>query len=307
MKREFKPVGVMIAMAAAALFTLGAVPAFSQGRPNPQGHGGGGEHAVSRPSGGGGSSTPASSGGGSSTSSSSGGSSVGSGSGGGDHAVSRGGGRAGRSGSGGAARGEPRGRSVILPSTPSRGVGSVASEPGDRNVREPRSGGIYARPRGDRPANDRAVPRDITNVPIPPNWNGGGWYYYWPWGYGPSYYYGCYYYGCMYYDPFWWDYYYGYAPGYYYGGSGGGYVSSDETDYDTGALKLKVKPRNAQVYVDGYFSGVVDDFDGVFQKLKLRAGAHRVELRAEGYQPQAFDVLIVSDDTVTYRAEMKKP
>ena len=37
----------------------------------------------------------------------------------------------------------------------------------------------------------------------------------------------------------------------------------------TGALRLKIKPRDAQVYVDGYYAGQIDEFDGIF-----RAGAH---------------------------------
>jgi hypothetical protein len=235
-----------------------------------------------------------------------------SGGGGGDHAISRGGGaRGGREGGGREGRsgmsGESRPRSVILPARPS------AYEPGDRNTpnRDPGTG-ASARPRGDRPATDRAIPRrDISNVPIPGYWGNDYWNYWYSSYYSPYYRYGyapCmpYYYGCFYYDPYWWDYYYGYGytPGYY--GGGGGYVSSSDADYETGGLKLKVKPRNAQVYVDGYFSGVVDDFDGIFQKLKLRAGAHRVELRAEGYQPSVFDVLVVAGETVTYRAELKE-
>ena len=34
----------------------------------------------------------------------------------------------------------------------------------------------------------------------------------------------------------------------------------------TGTLRLKVRPRHAEVFVDGYFVGRVDDFDGVFRK-----------------------------------------
>lgn len=294
MQRDFSLSSVLIL---AGLFAFGAVPALSQERPSAQGHGGG-EHAVSRPSGGG-SSTPAPSGGGSSTSSSSGGSSVGSGGGGGDHAVSRGSDRGASSRGGSAGGGHSRSgnpRSVVLPSGPS------ASEPGDRSAPNP-GGGTYARPRGDRPVSGYAVERrgDISNVPDlawrrDPYWAYGYWqyshwmpFYYGPWG------------GYMYYDPFYWDYYYGYSPG-YYGGGGGGYSQSD---YDTGNLKLKVKPRDAQVYVDGYLSGVVDDYDGVLQKLKLRAGAHRIELRAERYLPSIFEVLIVEGETVTYRGELK--
>ena len=44
------------------------------------------------------------------------------------------------------------------------------------------------------------------------------------------------------------------------------------TRYD-GSLRLKVKPREASVYVDGYFAGRVDDFDGMFQRLQDRIGA----------------------------------
>jgi hypothetical protein len=297
--REFSSSSLI---AAAAALALAALPAFGQERPSPQGHGSG-EHAVSRPSGGG--SAPAPSGGGTSTSSSSGGSSTGSGAGGGDHAISRGANREGRRGGasgGSAARGGGAPKSVVLPSGP-----TSAYDPGDRNAPNPRAGGNYARPRGNRPPTDRAVPRtgDISNVPDlawrrDPYWGYGYWqydrwmpFYYGPWG------------GYFYYDPFWWDYYYGYAPS-YYGYGGGGYVSSGQSDYETGGLKLKVKPRHAQVYVDGYFSGVVDDFDGVFQKLKLRAGAHRIELRADGYQPSLFDVLVVAGETVTYRADLQQ-
>jgi hypothetical protein len=148
------------------------------------------------------------------------------------------------------------------------------------------------------------VPRDISNVPDlgwrrDPYWAYGYYQYsrwtpmYWgPWG------------GYMYYDPYWWDYYYGYGYAPYYGGGGYGQYYS-ESDYDTGGLKIKVKPRDAQVYVDGYFSGIVDDYDGVFQRLKLRSGGHRVEIRAERLQPAIFDVLIVAGETVTYRAELK--
>lgn len=305
LKREFSLSGVIITTAA-ALLAFGAAPVFAQGRPNPSG--GGGEHAVSRPSGGDSSSAPApsSSGGSSSTSSSSAESSVGSGSRGGDHAVSRGGDRGSRSGgarTGAAARGGGSPRSVVLPS------GSRSSEPGDRTNPAPGVSGAYARPRGNRPGVGHAVPRDISNIPIPPNWGNDYWNYWYSSYYSPYYRYGyapCmpYYYGCFYYDPYWWDYYYGYTPGYY--GYGGGYTSSDESDYDTGSLKLKVKPRGAQVYVDGYFSGIVDDYDGVLQKLKLPAGPHRVELRAEGFQPATLDVLVVEGETVTYRAELQR-
>jgi hypothetical protein len=125
--------------------------------------------------------------------------------------------------------------------------------------------------------------------------------------YYPYYPYGAFGLGYFFYDPFWWGSSYsayGYpAYGGYYGGSGypGG------RSFDTGGLRLKVKPRNAQVMVDGYFVGVVDDYDGMFQRLNLEPGPHRIEVRADGYEPLVFDVRIVEDDTVTYKGELKRP
>jgi len=42
------------------------------------------------------------------------------------------------------------------------------------------------------------------------------------------------------------------------------------------ALRLQVTPRDASVFVDGYAAGVVDDFDGVFQRLRLVPGPHEI-------------------------------
>ncbi len=59
------------------------------------------------------------------------------------------------------------------------------------------------------------------------------------------------------------------------------------------------------MFVDGYYVGVVDDFDGVFQKLGLDSGDHKIELKAEGFEPLAFEVLITPGETVIYKGDMK--
>ena len=51
---------------------------------------------------------------------------------------------------------------------------------------------------------------------------------------------------------------------------------------------------------------VVDSYDGAFQKLSVEKGGHKVELKAEGYEPLSFDVLITPGETVTYKGEMKR-
>ena len=97
---------------------------------------------------------------------------------------------------------------------------------------------------------------------------------------------------------------------YYYGPRWGGYPYwrpydapyLDHEDPYTGYLRLKVKPRAAEVYADGYYVGLVDHFDGVFQRLHLLEGPHRIEIRHPGYRPLEIEVLIVAGGKVTYEA-----
>ena len=102
---------------------------------------------------------------------------------------------------------------------------------------------------------------------------------------------------------------YGYYPSYYGYGSYG-YGSSYGRGYygngprSTGSLRLDIKPGHAQVLVDGYFVGSVDDFDSVSQRLRLEEGPHKIEIRAAGYEPLVFDVRIRIGDTVRYRGEL---
>jgi hypothetical protein len=67
-----------------------------------------------------------------------------------------------------------------------------------------------------------------------------------------------------------------------------------------------VKPREAEVFVDGYYVGRVDDFDGMFQRLELEAGPHRIEIRQPGLPPTSFDVRIIPGDTISYTADLRK-
>jgi hypothetical protein len=168
----------------------------------------------------------------------------------------------------------------------------------------------YSIPRGDRPVTGQAVPRTTVQTPTSRNiyitspYFGS--YGYSPWGYGA---FGL---GYFYYDPFLWGYpSYGYPYGYGYPSYGYGYPSygSSYSSYGygyTGAIRLKVKPRDAMVYVDGYYVGVVDDFDGIFQRLTLETGPHRLEIRADGYEPLVFEVRIEPDHTITYHGELKR-
>jgi hypothetical protein len=71
-----------------------------------------------------------------------------------------------------------------------------------------------------------------------------------------------------------------------------------------GGVRVDLPQRDAQVFVDGYYAGIVDDFDGAFQHLDLPAGPHRIEVRAPGFQTIAFDVNVEPGRTIHYRADL---
>jgi hypothetical protein len=77
-----------------------------------------------------------------------------------------------------------------------------------------------------------------------------------------------------------------------------------DTPLPTGGLRLAVDPKDAEVFVDGYFAGTVDDFDGPFQHLDLPVGPHHVEIRAASYEPLVVDVSIQAHHTTVYRGAL---
>jgi hypothetical protein len=48
-------------------------------------------------------------------------------------------------------------------------------------------------------------------------------------------------------------------------------------------VRLQVTPRDAAVYIDGFYAGIVDDFDGFFQRLPLLPGGHTIVLYLDGF------------------------
>jgi hypothetical protein len=47
---------------------------------------------------------------------------------------------------------------------------------------------------------------------------------------------------------------------------------------------LQVTPREAEVFVDGYYAGTVDSFDGTFQRLHVEPGDHQLEVFMPGHR-----------------------
>jgi len=80
--------------------------------------------------------------------------------------------------------------------------------------------------------------------------------------------------GVGFYGGFYHPYYLGFSPWYPYPGFGfppGVYPNDSAV-----AVRLQVTPRDASVFVDGYAAGTVDDYDGVFQRLRLIPGPHEI-------------------------------
>jgi len=142
-------------------------------------------------------------------------------------------------------------------------------------------------------------------------WFYGGYGYvsYDPWRYGVSRY-SLWRYGSWYnpYDP------YCYGSGYwpcdsFSVGGGGGYSSSskdEDKDEAFGSVRLRVSPAHAKVFVDGALVGVVDDFDGLSNHLKLSMGTHLVEIKADGYETFVPQITITANKTTTVRGSLKK-
>ena len=104
---------------------------------------------------------------------------------------------------------------------------------------------------------------------------------------------------------------YGGYGGYGYGGYGGygPYGYGGYRDASTGSVRIEVSPKGARgeiaVYVDEAHAGVVDDFDGFFQRLYLAEGEHVIELRLPGYKPLVSSIFGARGNTYNLRGQLE--
>ena len=73
-----------------------------------------------------------------------------------------------------------------------------------------------------------------------------------------------------------------------------------------GGLTLETIPGNGQVFVDGFYAGLAEDFGISGRALDLAAGSHRIELRAPDYEPLYFSVMVEPNQIVRYRGDMQR-
>jgi len=73
-----------------------------------------------------------------------------------------------------------------------------------------------------------------------------------------------------------------------------------------GGVQLDVEPRRAQVFVDGSYAGLVEEFSGYFHHLEVPAGPHDISIVADGYEPLSLHVLVSPGATLTQRATLAR-
>ena len=102
-------------------------------------------------------------------------------------------------------------------------------------------------------------------------------------------------YAPFYYDRFWgpWGPYYPYGA-YAFGG------------YSTADVRVQVVPKQTEVFVDGYYAGTADDFDGVFKRLHTTPGGHAITLHLEGYRTVTENIYVRPDSTFKIQDKMDK-
>jgi hypothetical protein len=81
----------------------------------------------------------------------------------------------------------------------------------------------------------------------------------------------------------------------------------DDTQRElTGSVRLQVTPKDTEVYADGYYVGLVEDFNGVFKRLRLPAGGHEIVLYHDGYKTVRQTIQLLRDKDFRIRYELAK-
>jgi hypothetical protein len=71
-----------------------------------------------------------------------------------------------------------------------------------------------------------------------------------------------------------------------------------------GTLRLEFAPPGAQLYIDGFYAGTVEEANRTEAGLGLPVGWHRLEIRAPGFVTPAINVTIEANRTLSYHAQL---
>lgn len=82
-------------------------------------------------------------------------------------------------------------------------------------------------------------------------------------------------------------------------------ASAQWGNWGSSAARIQVTPRHTEVYVDGYLAGIVDDFDGSWQRLRVAPGEHVIELYLEGHKTIEQTILFAPGQSYRIRHAME--
>jgi hypothetical protein len=72
------------------------------------------------------------------------------------------------------------------------------------------------------------------------------------------------------------------------------------------SVRFEVKPKQAEVFVDGFFAGLVDEFSGTFQRLRLPPGGHEIAIYMAGYHTFRQKVYLTPDNTLKFKHDLER-
>lgn len=77
-------------------------------------------------------------------------------------------------------------------------------------------------------------------------------------------------------------------------------------DARLGAVDLNVKPKKAEVYIDGEYVGTARQFDGYPSYLWLRPGSYELALYREGFRTEAREIQVRTGALIDLRIELAR-
>src|SRR4030095_9485306 len=75
--------------------------------------------------------------------------------------------------------------------------------------------------------------------------------------------------------------------------------------YPQASIRTEVTPKDAEVYVDGFYAGRVSDFDGALQRLHVAPGGHTITFYLDGFRTLSQDVYARPDSTLRLDENMQ--
>ena len=71
-------------------------------------------------------------------------------------------------------------------------------------------------------------------------------------------------------------------------------------------IQTDVRPKDTEVYIDGYYAGHASDFDGAFKRLHVVPGGHEITFRLEGFRTVMQEVYVRPDSTFKMHTTMER-